>query len=95
MYVSWACNAYSGGGRAQALAGSVTGSVINTHRHDAVGEVERLLDAVAMVNVDVYIQHAMVLFQELQDGKNNVVDVAEAGSFCALGMVHASGPVES
>ena len=64
------------------------------HRHDAVGEVERLLHAVPVVDVDVYVQHPVVQLQELQDGEHNVVDVAEAGSFGALRVVHAAGPVE-
>ena len=62
--------------------------------HDAVGGPESLLDAVAVVHVDVDVQHARVVAEELQDGEHDVVDVAEAGGFGLLGMVQAAGPVD-
>lgn len=43
-----------------------------------VGEVERLLDPIAVVDVDVDVQHTRVVFEQLQDGQHQVVDVAEA-----------------
>ena len=70
------------------------GSRSSTHGHDAVREVKRLLHAIPMMDVDVHIQHSVVLLQQLQDGEHDVVDVAEAGSFRALCVVHAAGPVE-
>ena len=46
--------------------------------HDAVGGPEGLLDAVAMVDVDVDVEDARVVQEELQDGEDDVVNVAEA-----------------
>lgn len=43
-----------------------------------VGEVESLLDTVAVVNVDVDIQHPGMKAQQLQDRQHEIVDVAEA-----------------
>jgi hypothetical protein len=59
------------------------------HRHDPVGEVEGLLDAVPVVDVDVDVQHARVHLEQLQDGQHDVVHVAEARGLALLGVVHA------
>ena len=62
--------------------------------HHSVCGPEGLLDAVAVVHVDVDVQHAGVVAQELQDGEHDIVDVAEAGGFGLLGVVQAAGPVD-
>lgn len=46
--------------------------------HDSVGEVEGLLHSVPVVDVDVAIQDARVVFEEFEDGEDDVIDVAEA-----------------
>jgi len=43
-----------------------------------VGQVEGLLDAVAVVHVDVDVQYPGVVLEQLQDGQHQVVHVAEA-----------------
>ena len=43
-----------------------------------VGEVEGLLDAVAVVHVDVDVQHPGVVLEQLQDGQHQIIHVAEA-----------------
>jgi hypothetical protein len=40
--------------------------------HDTVCCVERLLDTVTVVDVDVDIQHTRVVTKELQDAEDNV-----------------------
>lgn len=62
--------------------------------HDAVGGPEGLLDAVAVVDVDVDVEDARVVAQELEDGEHDVVDVAEARGFGFLGVVEPTGPVD-
>ena len=37
-----------------------------------------LFYSVSVVDVDVDVQHAIVVLEQLQDGQHNVVDVAEA-----------------
>mmetsp|Transcript_7849 Transcript_7849/g.19970 ORF Transcript_7849/g.19970 Transcript_7849/m.19970 type:complete len:228 (+) Transcript_7849:888-1571(+) len=64
------------------------------HRHDAVREIEGLLDAVAVVDVDVEVQHARVVLEQLQDGQHQVVEVAEPAGLCPLGVVQPAGPVD-
>ena len=46
--------------------------------HDAVGGPEGLLDPVAVVDIDVDVEYAGVVEEELEDGDDDVVDVAEA-----------------
>jgi len=62
--------------------------------HDAVGEVEGLFDAVAVVDIDVDVQHAVVHLQQLEDRQHDVVRVAESRCLAALRVVEPSGPVD-
>ena len=75
-------------------AGEVLSVLVEGHGHDAVGGVEGLLDAVAVVDVDVDVEHPLVVLEQLQDGQDDVVDVAEAGGLALLGVVEAAGPVD-
>ena len=77
-----------------ARAGEEVAELVERGRHDAVGRVEGLLDAVAVVDVDVDVQDARVVPQELEDGEDDVVDVAEARRLALLGVVEAAGPVD-
>ena len=45
------------------------------------------LHTISMVNIDVNVQHPLMVLEQLQDGKDNVVDVAEATGLGLLGMV--------
>lgn len=47
-----------------------------------------------MVNVDVDVEDAVVILEQLEDCKDNVVDVAEAGCLAPLGVVQPAGPVD-
>ena len=64
------------------------------HRHDTVCEVEGLLDTIPMMNVNVHVQYSLIVLEQLQDSKHDVVHVAKARGFSSLCMVHASCPVE-
>jgi hypothetical protein len=46
-------------------------------KHLPVGCVERLFDTVAVVNVNVDVQDARMILQQLQSSENDVVDIAE------------------
>eukprot|EP00850_Spirogloea_muscicola_P008017 SM000042S15284 [mRNA] locus=s42:174238:177192:+ [translate_table: standard] len=75
-------------------AGEVLAELVEGDGHDAVGGVEGLLHAVAVVDVDVDVQHALVVLEELQDGQHDVVDVAEPRRLALLGVVQPAGPVD-
>ena len=47
-----------------------------------------------MVDVDVDIQHAGMVEEQLQDGEHDVVDVAETRGLGFLGVVQPAGPVD-
>ena len=61
-------------------------SVMGAHRHHPVGQVEGLLHAVPVVDVDVHVQHAGMYLKELHDGQHDVIHVAEPRSLRLLGM---------
>ena len=67
--------------------------LVEGDRHDSVCEVECLLHSVAVVDVDVDVQHSGVNLEELQDCDDDVVDEAEAGGLGLLGVVQPAGPV--
>ncbi|KAJ6264428.1 Chromatin modification-related protein png1 [Drechslerella dactyloides] len=62
--------------------------------HDAVGGPEGLFDAVAVVDVDVDVEDARVVAEQLEDGQDDVIDVAEAGRLRFLSVVQAAAPVD-
>ena len=68
--------------------------LVEGKRHDAVGGPERLFDAVAMVDVDVDVEDARIRAQHLEDGEDDVVDVAESAGFALFGMVQPAGPID-
>mmetsp|Transcript_22235 Transcript_22235/g.68622 ORF Transcript_22235/g.68622 Transcript_22235/m.68622 type:complete len:392 (+) Transcript_22235:358-1533(+) len=78
--------------RAAAVVGDAV--LVEGARHDAVRRVERLLDAVAVVDVDVDVQHALVPLQQLQNAEHAVVHVAEARRLGFFRVVQAAGPVD-
>ena len=46
--------------------------------HDAISGQERFFHTISMVHIYVDIQHPLMILQQLQNGQDYVVDVAEA-----------------
>ncbi len=42
--------------------------LVEGHRHDPVGGQKCLFHSISMVNINVNIQHPIVIFQQLQNG---------------------------
>ena len=61
---------------------------------DAVGGPEGLFDSVAVVDIDVDVEDARMVAEELEDGEDDVVHVAEAAGFALFRVVEAAGPVD-
>ena len=68
--------------------------LVEADGHDAVGRPERLLDAVAVVAVDVDVQDARDRAEHFKDAKDDVVDIAEAGCLTLLRVVQSTRPVD-
>ena len=49
------------------------------HSHHFVAEAESFLNTVAMVKVNIHIQHMFETIEELENGQHNVIAVAETG----------------
>ena len=75
-------------------AREVLAVLVERDGHDAIGGVEGLLDAVAVVHVDVDVEHALVVLEQLENGEHDVVDVAEAGRLALLGVMQTAAPVD-
>jgi hypothetical protein len=78
----------------RARPGEKVAELVKRDAHDAVRREEGLLDAVAVVDVDVDLEHARVVLEELEDAEDDVIDVAEAGGFRLLRVVQAARPVD-
>ena len=59
-----------------------------------VGIVEDVLDAVAVVGIDVYVEHFHATGQQVLDGDRRVVEHAEAGGMVGCSVVETSRYVE-
>ena len=77
-----------------ARAGKKVPVLVERHRHDPIRHVERFLDAVAVVDINVNIQHARVVLEQLQDAQHNVVHVAEARPLGLFRVVQSARPVD-
>mmetsp|Transcript_6128 Transcript_6128/g.20644 ORF Transcript_6128/g.20644 Transcript_6128/m.20644 type:complete len:351 (+) Transcript_6128:838-1890(+) len=62
--------------------------------HHPVRGVERLLDAVTVVDIDVDVQDAMMVLQKLEDSEHNVVHVAKPRRFVLFAVVQTASPVD-
>jgi len=62
--------------------------------HDAVCGVEGILHAVAVVDINVDVQHAAVVLEHLEDGQHDVVDVAEARGLLLARVVQPARPAD-
>ncbi|CAD6888718.1 unnamed protein product, partial [Tilletia caries] len=54
-----------------------------------------LLDPVAVVDVDVYVEDAGVDAEELEDAEDDVIDVAETRGLALLGVMESAGPIDA
>eukprot|EP00051_Salpingoeca_urceolata_P005907 m.78637 g.78637 ORF g.78637 m.78637 type:complete len:485 (+) comp14592_c0_seq3:64-1518(+) len=59
-------------------ARKVLSVLVKRHRHHSVGAVKCLFHTVAVMNVNVNVQHALMSLEELEDGEDNVVDIAKS-----------------
>lgn len=70
------------------------GSLVKGDCHYTVTRVEGLLHAIAMMDVNIHIQHARVILKKLKDAKYDIIDVAESRCFVPLGVVQAPRPID-
>jgi hypothetical protein len=63
--------------------------------HNSVGEVEGFFHTIAVVDIDIDIEHSLESFQELEDSQHAIVDIAEPGGLGLFGVVESPGPVDS
>ena len=68
------------------------GELVEGTGHDTVCAVESLLYAVTVMDVNVDVKHSWVAAQKLENGKDNVVDVAEARGLGLFGVVKTAAP---
>ena len=48
-----------------------------------------------MVDVDVNVKHPPVMLEQLEDGQDDVVGVAESGGLALFGVVQPAGPIDA
>ena len=50
--------------------------------------------SITVMNVDINVKHSLVVSQQLEDGEDDVVGVAEAAALGLFGVVQTAGPVD-
>ena len=65
------------------------------YRHYSICAVKGFLDSISMMHIDVNIEYSVMVFQEFQDSKDYIIDVAEATSLHLFGMMEASRPINA
>ena len=68
--------------------------LVEADGHDSVRGIEGLLHAVPVMDVDIDVQDTLVIFEQLQDGENDVVDIAESTGLRLLSVVESASPVD-
>jgi len=68
---------------------------VERHCHDAVSAIECFLNTISMMNVDVDVQHSVVVLQQLKNGENDVVYIAETTCLHLFCMVETASPVDA
>merc|ERR1719469_621129 len=68
---------------------------VERYRHHPICCVKSFFNSISVMNIDIYVQDALVVLEKFENSKHNVVDVTEAGGFRFLGVVKASRPVDS
>ena len=63
--------------------------------HHAICQIERLLYAISMVNININVEDSWMVLQELQYRYDDVVHVAESRGFKLLGMMETTRPINS
>lgn len=58
-----------------------------------MGGPKGLFYAVAVVDIDVDVEDSGMIEEELQNGKDDIVNVAESAGFSLFGMVQTAGPI--
>lgn len=71
----------------------VLAKLMKRARHDPIGRVKRLLDAIPMVAIDVNVQHTGIRPQQLQDPEHDIIDVAKSRRLAFLGVMQPASPV--
>ena len=59
-------------------AGEIFAVLVERDRHDPIGGVEGLFDAVAVVHINVNVENALVEAEQLDDAENDVWKVSRS-----------------
>ena len=57
--------------------------------------IRKALEIFTVVDVDIDVKDPLVVLEELQDGQDNVIDVAKPACFLFLRMMKPTSPVDS
>ena len=67
---------------------------VKAARHHSIRSVESLLHTISVMNVDVDVEHARMVAQQLENAEDDIVDVTEPARFAFLGVMQPSSPVD-
>jgi hypothetical protein len=47
--------------------------------HDPISQIERLLNTITMMDIDIYVENSLESFKQLKDGQHAIVYIAKSG----------------
>lgn len=62
--------------------------------HNSISQIKCLLHTVAMVDINVYVQHSSVILEQLQNCNDNIIDVAKSRSLEFLCVMQPTAPID-
>mmetsp|Transcript_5431 Transcript_5431/g.7907 ORF Transcript_5431/g.7907 Transcript_5431/m.7907 type:complete len:239 (+) Transcript_5431:439-1155(+) len=68
--------------------------LVKREGHDSICAVECLFDTIAVMNVNIDIEHACVNLEKFEYGEHDIIDVTKAGSFGFFGMMKSPRPID-
>jgi hypothetical protein len=74
-------------------AREILAELVKRNCHYAIGGVKSFFHTVAMMNIDIDIQHALMDFKKLENGEHDVVNVTKPGRFVLLCVVQSTSPI--
>lgn len=69
--------------------------LVEADRHDSVSQEECFFDTIAMMHIDIDINHARVVLEQFKRTEHNVVHIAESTCFLLLRVVKSTAPIDS
>ena len=57
--------------------------------------IKGLLDPITMMNIDINVKNSLVMFEQLQNGQNNIIHVTKTRGFRLFSVMQPTSPIDT